>query len=166
MFRQSFYTGLVVLASGLLVGCNSYVDNGLLGDAMKDDFCPPGCVQDTSASATSLFIKVETNSNLFIKLGGKLDVAGDCRTLYDNSTIVFKLIHSNGTISPLSGVDLRTGQASIACYEGRFTAALDTTAVTSGNYTLQADITSRDSLGAVVTNSTQGVSKVSFQVYP
>lgn len=157
-----------------LTACTPPEDSSLLGSAFSSQFCPPGCVQETTAGPETLFVRIENSGSITARLGGRLDVSGQCRTLYSNSRISFKaMLNSNSaTIANLRTFDIEnniaplSGQAGFAsCRDGKFEAVFILDNVPAGSHILIAEIESTDDLGSRVTNTNQGRSQIPLQVY-
>lgn len=166
---------LLTLMFLALTACSPPEDSSLLGSAFNSQFCPPGCVQETKAGPDSLFVKIENSGSLMARLGGRLDLSGQCRTLYSNSRISFKVfLNSNAaTVAYLRTFDIEFGVAPVAgqagfasCRDGRFEAAFVLDNVPAGSHMLVAEIESMDEAGKKVTNANQGQSRLPLQIIP
>lgn len=161
----------IALLSLGLVACSPPEDSSLLGSAFSSQFCPPGCVQETKPGPESLFVKIENSGSITARLGGRLDLSGQCRTLYSNSRISFRaILNSNtATVAQLRTFDIEnpiSGQSGFAsCRDGKFEAVFILDNVPAGSHMLVAEIESTDELGSRITNTNQGRSQIPLQVF-
>ncbi|MFP5519739.1 MAG: hypothetical protein ACLGGX_07540 [Bdellovibrionia bacterium] len=164
--KSSVALSILALA---LSACEGYSEGNLVGDAMNDKLCPPGCIEaQTAPSSETLFIKLDNLASLRANSGGKLEVSGLCRTLFSNSSITFKAIMPGAASINLTAIDVlsksSTVSGTVSCYDGRFQAMLSLGNVPAGSYTLTAEITSLSDQLQLVQNTINGVSKLPLQV--